>query len=67
MLLSQVRPDIAFAQWPIGTRPDHQTSSICTFWPWLAGERRFELFYYEANLGAHTMGVRSTVLPRLRR
>jgi LmbE family N-acetylglucosaminyl deacetylase len=54
------RPDIVFTQWPIDTHADHQAASILTFRSWLAGGRRFELFYYEVNLGSQTMGFHPT-------
>src|ERR1035437_8116107 len=60
MLFSQVRRDMVFARWSIGTHPDHQTSRVLTSWAWLAGGRSFDLFFYEAYLGEQAMGVSST-------
>jgi len=54
------RPDVVFTQWPIDTHLDHQAASTLTFRAWLAGGRRFELFYYEVNLGSQTMGFHPT-------
>jgi LmbE family N-acetylglucosaminyl deacetylase len=54
-LLSAERPDVVFTQWPVDTHLDHQAASTLTFRSWLAGGRRFELFYYEVNLGSQTM------------
>ena len=59
-LLSAERPDVVFTQWPIDTHLDHQAASTLTFRAWLAGGRRFELFYYEVNLGSQTMGFHPT-------
>jgi LmbE family N-acetylglucosaminyl deacetylase len=59
-LISAAKPDVVFTQWPIDTHLDHQAASTLTFRTWLAGGRRFELFYYEVNLGAQTMNFRPT-------
>ena len=59
-ILAAERPDVVLTQWPIDTHPDHQAASVLTFRAWQAGGRRFELFYYEVNLGSQTMGFRPT-------
>ncbi len=59
-ILSGERPDVVFTQWPIDTHLDHQAASTLTFRAWLAGGRRFELYYYEVDLGAQTMGFHPT-------
>jgi LmbE family N-acetylglucosaminyl deacetylase len=59
-LISAAHPEIVFTQWPIDTHPDHQAAGTLTFQAWLSGGRRFELFYYEVNLGEQTMGFRPT-------
>jgi LmbE family N-acetylglucosaminyl deacetylase len=59
-LLSGERPDIVFTQWPIDTHPDHVAAGTLTFRAWAGGGRRFELYYYEVNLGAQTMGFHPT-------
>ena len=59
-LLSSERPDVVFTQWPIDTHLDHQAASTLTFRAWLAGGRRFELYYYEVNLGSQTIGFHPT-------
>jgi LmbE family N-acetylglucosaminyl deacetylase len=53
-------PDIVFAQWPIDTNLDHQVGSILTYRAWLAARGRFELYYYEVDLGGQTMGFHPT-------
>src|SRR4029077_3457075 len=53
-------PDVVLAQWPIDTHLDHQAGSTLTYRAWSAGGRRFELFYYEVDLGAQTMGFHPT-------
>ena len=59
-LVAAESPDIVFTQWPIDTHLDHQAASTLAFRAWLAGGRRFELWYYEVDLGAQTMGFRPT-------
>jgi LmbE family N-acetylglucosaminyl deacetylase len=54
------RPDVVFTQWPIDTHLDHQAASTLTFRAWLSGGRRFDLYYYEVDLGVQTMGFHPT-------
>ncbi|MFN7996165.1 MAG: PIG-L deacetylase family protein [Bryobacteraceae bacterium] len=53
-------PDIVFTQWPIDSHSDHQAVSILTYRAWLNTRGRFELFYYEVELGDQTMGFHPT-------
>jgi LmbE family N-acetylglucosaminyl deacetylase len=53
-------PDVVFTQWPIDTHMDHQAASTLTFRAWLSAHGRFELYYYEVDLGAQTMGFHPT-------
>jgi LmbE family N-acetylglucosaminyl deacetylase len=53
-------PDIVFTQWPIDTHMDHQAAGTLAFRAWLAARGRFELYYYEVDLGAQTMGFHPT-------
>jgi LmbE family N-acetylglucosaminyl deacetylase len=59
-LLSSERPDIVFTQWPIDTHADHQAASLLTFRTWSRGGRKFEIYYYEVNLGSQTMDFHPT-------
>ena len=59
-LIAAEKPNVVLTQWPIDTHLDHQAASILTYRVWLAGGRRFELFYYEVDLGAQTMGFNPT-------
>jgi LmbE family N-acetylglucosaminyl deacetylase len=59
-ILSSERPDVVFTQWPIDTHLDHQAASTLTFRAWLSGGRRFDLYYYEVDLGSHTMNFHPT-------
>src|ERR1019366_864802 len=53
-------PDVVFTQWPIDTHLDQQAASTLAFRAWLAARGRFELYYYEVDLGAQTMGFHPT-------
>jgi LmbE family N-acetylglucosaminyl deacetylase len=53
-------PDVVFTQWPIDTHLDHQAASTLAFRAWLAARGRFELYYYEVDLGEQTMGFHPT-------
>jgi LmbE family N-acetylglucosaminyl deacetylase len=59
-ILAAERPDVVLTQWPIDTHPDHQAASLLSFRAWQSAGRRFELFYYEVNLGSQTMGFHPT-------
>jgi LmbE family N-acetylglucosaminyl deacetylase len=59
-LLANERPDLVFTQWPIDTHADHQAASLLTFRAWSRAGRRFDLYYYEVNLGSQTMGFHPT-------
>ena len=59
-ILLAERPDVVLTQWPIDTHLDHQAASTLAFRAWLTGGRRFEVFYYEVNLGSQTMGFHPT-------
>ncbi len=59
-LIAAERPDIVFTQWPIDTHPDHQAASVLAFRAWLAGGRRWELYYYEVNRGSQTTAFHPT-------
>jgi len=53
-------PDVVFTHWPIDAHLDHQAASTLAFRAWLAARGRFELYYYEVDLGAQTMGFHPT-------
>jgi LmbE family N-acetylglucosaminyl deacetylase len=59
-LIEAENPDLVFTQWPIDTHPDHQAASILSYRSWVAARGRFELYYYEVDLGAQTMGFHPT-------
>jgi LmbE family N-acetylglucosaminyl deacetylase len=53
-------PDVVFTQWPIDAHLDHQAAATLSFRAWLVARGRFELYYYEVDLGAQTMGFHPT-------
>jgi LmbE family N-acetylglucosaminyl deacetylase len=59
-LIAAEDPDVVFTQWPIDTHMDHQAAGTLAFRAWLAARGRFELYYYEVDLGAQTMGFHPT-------
>ncbi|MGA2134837.1 MAG: PIG-L deacetylase family protein [Bryobacteraceae bacterium] len=59
-LIFAADPDVVFTQWPIDTHMDHQAASTLTYRAWLAARGRFELYYYEVDLGSQTMGFHPT-------
>lgn len=59
-LIVAEQPDVVFTQWPIDTHLDHQAASVLTYRAWLAAGRKFELYYYEVDMGAQTMDFHPT-------
>ena len=53
-------PQVVLTQWPIDTHLDHQAASLLTFRAWLNVRPRFDLYYYEVDLGAQTLGFHPT-------
>ena len=59
-LIAAESPDVVLTQWPIDTHLDHQAASILTTHIWSRTRPRFELYYYEVDLGTQTMGFHPT-------
>lgn len=59
-LIQAENPQIVFTQWPIDGHMDHQVASLLTYRAWLSARPRFELYYYEVDLGAQTMNFHPT-------
>jgi LmbE family N-acetylglucosaminyl deacetylase len=59
-VIAAEQPDLVFTLWPIDTHFDHQAASLLTFRAWWAAQRRFELYYYEVDLGTQTLGFHPT-------
>ncbi|MEW5974606.1 MAG: PIG-L family deacetylase [Acidobacteriota bacterium] len=48
------QPDIVFTHWPIDFHMDHRAASLLTYHAWLRSEKKFPLYYMEAELGLQT-------------
>jgi len=59
-LIYAADPAVVFTHWPIDSHPDHEVASILTYQAWLAAQGRFELYYFEVDLGMQTMGFHPT-------
>ena len=53
-LLDAQHPDIVFTQWPVDSHRDHRAASLLTYDAWLDGGRKFDLYYFEVDLGEQT-------------
>lgn len=60
-LILDARPDVVFTHWPLDTHKDHQIAGVLTLNAWTKGGQQFDLFFYEVNTGAETMGFTPTV------
>jgi LmbE family N-acetylglucosaminyl deacetylase len=59
-LLKAESPDIVFTQWPIDSHMDHQVASLLTLRAWYGMQRGFQIYFYEVNAGAQTLGFHPT-------
>ena len=59
-LLDAQNPDIVFTQWPVDTHRDHRAASLLTYDAWLNGGRKFDLYYFEVDLGEQTQNFHPT-------
>jgi LmbE family N-acetylglucosaminyl deacetylase len=59
-LLKAERPQLVFTHWPIDTHRDHRAASLLVYDAWLAGGRKFALYYYEVSTGEETQLFRPT-------
>ncbi len=59
-LLDAENPDIVFAQWPVDSHRDHRAASLLTYDAWLESGRKFDLYYYEVDLGEQTQNFHPT-------
>jgi N-acetylglucosamine malate deacetylase 1 len=54
-LITRLRPDILFTQWPIDAHPDHRALSLLCYEAWNRLGKTFALYYYEVSDGEDTM------------
>jgi LmbE family N-acetylglucosaminyl deacetylase len=59
-MLSALRPDIVFTQWPVDAHPDHQVTGLLGLTAWVRSGRKFDLYFYEVNTGVETMAFTPT-------
>jgi LmbE family N-acetylglucosaminyl deacetylase len=59
-LISALKPDIVFTQWPLDAHPDHQVTGLLALTAWVKSGRQFHLYFYEVNTGVETMGFTPT-------
>jgi LmbE family N-acetylglucosaminyl deacetylase len=59
-VLEGERPQAVFTHWPIDAHRDHRATSLLVYDAWLAGGRRFALYYYEVSTGEETQHFRPT-------
>ncbi|HVW12310.1 MAG TPA: PIG-L deacetylase family protein [Mucilaginibacter sp.] len=59
-LISTVKPDLVFTQWPVDGHPDHQVTGTLALTAWVRSNRTFHLYFYEVNTGVETMGFTPT-------
>ncbi len=53
-ILEAEKPDLVFTHWPLDTHRDHRAISLLVYDSWLAGGRKFVLFYFEVLTGDQT-------------
>jgi LmbE family N-acetylglucosaminyl deacetylase len=53
-ILEAEQPDIVFTHWPIDTHRDHRAASLLVYDAWLAGHKKFDLYYFEVEQGTQT-------------
>ena len=53
-LLEAERPNLVFTHWPIDSHSDHRAAALLVYDAWLAGGRKFALYYYEVSTGEET-------------
>jgi N-acetylglucosamine malate deacetylase 1 len=53
-ILQAENPDIAFTHWPVDSHRDHRAASLLAYDAWLAGGKKFDLYYFEVLQGEQT-------------
>jgi LmbE family N-acetylglucosaminyl deacetylase len=59
-VLEGERPQLVFIHWPIDRHRDHRAAALLAYDAWLAGGRRFALYYHEVSTGEETQHFRPT-------
>lgn len=55
-LLTEERPDVILAHWPVDTHMDHQVASMLSIRAWMALGEKPRLYFFEVNTGSQTQG-----------
>ena len=53
-ILEGLRPELVLTHWPIDSHRDHRVASLMAYDAWLAGGKKFALYYYEVEQGEQT-------------
>lgn len=59
-VLEAEQPDLVFTHWPVDTHRDHRAASLLVYDTWLQSPRKFDLYYYEVELGSQTQNFSPT-------
>jgi LmbE family N-acetylglucosaminyl deacetylase len=59
-MITDLKPDLVFTQWPVDAHPDHQVTGLLALTAWVRSNRQFHLFFYEVNTGSETMAFTPT-------
>lgn len=59
-LITEEKPDIVFAHWPIDSHKDHQCASLLTVQVWMRAKTKFDLYFFEVGTGVETMTFHPT-------
>jgi LmbE family N-acetylglucosaminyl deacetylase len=59
-MITELKPDIVFTQWPVDGHPDHQVTGLLALTAWVRSGRAFHLYFYEVNTGVETMAFTPT-------
>ena len=58
--LQEQKPDLVITHWPIDSHADHRACWNLVFHAWLAGGKKFSLYYMEAMTGVQSLGFSPT-------
>ncbi len=59
-LLTAEKPDLVFTHWPLDSHKDHQVASMLTVRAWMRAERKFEVYFCEAEIGQQSVSFHPT-------
>lgn len=59
-IIREMKPDAVFTHWPLDTHPDHRIAALLALHAWMALDRTFSVFFFEAMLGIQTLDFHPT-------